>query len=199
MSASRLYLPLYMWACPQNFVGAILRTGPRPFMACSLVLWVGLQVGVLVAQEKYGPRFFVPQQFLPVKYNYRRAVPHIHQSLDDAERGESDELSCSICLNEVDVSANKYMVTPCNHFFHDTCLERWMDVKQECPVCRTALPSVWGNTPKWFKSSFFVLSIIMSRKMSCLLLWITYEYVRKNNYAVLLWVESKQIESIFFI
>jgi hypothetical protein len=142
MSASRLYLPLYMWACPQNFVGAILRTGPRPFMACSLVLWVGLQVGVLVAQEKYGPRFFVPQQFLPVKYNYRRAVPHIHQSLDDAERGESDELSCSICLNEVDVSANKYMVTPCNHFFHDTCLERWMDVKQECPVCRTALPSV---------------------------------------------------------
>jgi hypothetical protein len=32
------------------------------------------------------------------------------------------------------------MVTPCAHFFHKECLERWMEVKMECPTCRGVLP-----------------------------------------------------------
>ncbi|KAI8926783.1 hypothetical protein BC831DRAFT_425303 [Entophlyctis helioformis] len=33
-----------------------------------------------------------------------------------------------------------YMVTPCHHIFHTECLERWMEIKLECPVCRAELP-----------------------------------------------------------
>ncbi|KAJ9073083.1 hypothetical protein DSO57_1020242 [Entomophthora muscae] len=32
------------------------------------------------------------------------------------------------------------MVTPCRHYFHTSCLEQWMRIKLECPVCRTSLP-----------------------------------------------------------
>lgn len=32
------------------------------------------------------------------------------------------------------------MLTPCNHFFHVKCLQRWMDVRMECPICRRLLP-----------------------------------------------------------
>lgn len=34
-------------------------------------------------------------------------------------------------------------VTPCDHFFHSGCLQRWMDIKMECPTCRRPLPPAW--------------------------------------------------------
>lgn len=33
-----------------------------------------------------------------------------------------------------------YMVTPCRHIFHATCLEGWMRYRLICPNCREALP-----------------------------------------------------------
>ncbi len=40
-----------------------------------LVLWMGIQVMVMTLQNKCGPRFFIPKQFLPVKYDYHRPIP----------------------------------------------------------------------------------------------------------------------------
>lgn len=37
-------------------------------------------------------------------------------------------------------SLDKYMVTPCYHVFHTTCLVTWMNTKLQCPVCRQPLP-----------------------------------------------------------
>jgi len=34
----------------------------------------------------------------------------------------------------------KIMKTPCNHFFHNICLEKWLEFKNECPYCRTEIP-----------------------------------------------------------
>ncbi|KAF6767551.1 Zinc finger, RING-type [Kalmanozyma brasiliensis GHG001] len=34
------------------------------------------------------------------------------------------------------------MRTPCGHTFHTECLERWFEIKGECPSCRAALPPV---------------------------------------------------------
>lgn len=33
-----------------------------------------------------------------------------------------------------------YMVTPCRHIFHSTCLEGWMRFRLQCPICRENLP-----------------------------------------------------------
>ena len=50
---------------------------------------------------------------------------------------------CVICYNEIDVNDRKgYMLAPCDHIFHRHCLEQWMDVKMECPICRCNLPSI---------------------------------------------------------
>ena len=71
---------------------------------------------------------------------------------DEAEGG----LECVICYTPIDAAAlgnvgagrargrgapaNDYMLTPCDHIFHEHCLQRWMEQKLECPVCRTTLP-----------------------------------------------------------
>jgi len=36
----------------------------------------------------------------------------------------------------------EFMRAPCGHSFHTVCLLNWMDVKLECPSCRSRLPSV---------------------------------------------------------
>lgn len=34
------------------------------------------------------------------------------------------------------------MLAPCQHAFHTECLERWLEIKNECPSCRSVLPPV---------------------------------------------------------
>merc|ERR1712157_268876 len=52
-------------------------------------------------------------------------------------------LDCVICYNSIDInSPRRYMLAPCDHIFHRHCLEQWMDVKMECPICRMDLPPV---------------------------------------------------------
>ena len=141
MSASRLFLPLYYYGCPNSFIIPLNRWEPKPSAALLLVLWMALQLCALRAQELYGARILIPKQFLPTKYDYRRSVfdSDNADSPENAFDGEED-LTCSICLNTVNVRERKYFVTPCDHFFHEECLEEWMNVKHECPVCRTQLP-----------------------------------------------------------
>jgi len=59
------------------------------------------------------------------------------------ETNETPTLDCVICYNEIDVNDRKgYMLAPCDHIFHRQCLEQWMEVKMECPICRKQLPSL---------------------------------------------------------
>jgi transmembrane E3 ubiquitin-protein ligase len=52
-------------------------------------------------------------------------------------------IDCVICYNAIDVrNRTGYMLAPCDHLFHKDCLVQWMDVKMECPICRTALPAL---------------------------------------------------------
>jgi hypothetical protein len=112
--------------------------------AHATIRYLLLQVFVLFTQDLLGPRWFLPRrvrvrycllppspsdrhahvlsvhllQFLPDKYDYQRPV-HV-----DAEQGESKE--CVICMSVVLPNQRDYMVTPCNHLFHQNCLEQWM-------------------------------------------------------------------------
>ena len=36
----------------------------------------------------------------------------------------------------------KYMITPCDHVYHTVCLEKWMKQKNECPYCKTKIPTI---------------------------------------------------------
>jgi hypothetical protein len=71
LSALRLVLPSYFYACPVNF----MRWDNSPGFLLLLAAWIGVQVATLVAQDKWGPRFFVPKRFLPPKYDYHRSLP----------------------------------------------------------------------------------------------------------------------------
>lgn len=146
-SLTRLAIPLYFWDCPNNF----LHVQPQPSTAIALVGWMSLQALMLLSQYKLGPRWFIPSILLPEKYDYYRAIVVEDDSDDDIEmqsKGEDGPLmasvesrrECCICMEPVLVNSRDRMVTPCNHFFHSHCLERWLEVRLECALCRRVVP-----------------------------------------------------------
>jgi len=76
MSLSRLVAPLYMFSVSNNFLKEVYPDSPTDTLMCELiVLWVGIQTAVLIAQGKYGTRFMIPARFLPPKFDYSRPLP----------------------------------------------------------------------------------------------------------------------------
>lgn len=56
MAVTRLFLPVYLYACPENFIG--IETN---FAVCYYIcLYIALQVWFLHVQSKKGARFFIP-------------------------------------------------------------------------------------------------------------------------------------------
>ena len=63
-SITRLNLPLILFGIPKNFMQEIEPDFPLDFSLCvMLVIWVGIQTGVLIGQTKYGARFMIPARY----------------------------------------------------------------------------------------------------------------------------------------
>ena len=50
-----------------------------------------------------------------------------------------DEVICPICITEVTCSDSKVTIRPCNHVFHEDCLDEWVEHNDTCPVCRDTI------------------------------------------------------------
>ncbi|KAL1219380.1 Transmembrane E3 ubiquitin-protein ligase FLY2 [Cardamine amara subsp. amara] len=128
MTVTRLAIPLYVFGCPKNF----MRVESSKAWCVGLCAFIGFQAALLLLQHYFGSRCFVPRKMLPEKYSYYRRLNH------DVNRSRD----CVICMTTIDLRhrTSDCMVTPCEHIFHSGCLQRWMDIKMECPTCRRSLP-----------------------------------------------------------
>ncbi|KAJ2642927.1 hypothetical protein GGF44_001419 [Coemansia sp. RSA 1694] len=154
-TAVRLFFPLYAFAYADNV--AFVRPAP---LVWGLAAFSVAQVAVLLMQDVLGARFFVPECLRPEAHDYHPPMP----LLDEGDGADSDlernSLSsdaaaaagpvCAVCILPVDTTPPAdngpdrapppYMVTPCAHMYHTECLQTWMEIKLECPVCRARLP-----------------------------------------------------------
>ena len=76
-SVLRLSTMVYFYMVSDNFL--FVRNDINA--ACFLVGWVWIQVCALVSQEVLGPRFFIPQGWTPVVYDYH---PILHEEDEEA-------------------------------------------------------------------------------------------------------------------
>jgi len=63
------------------------------------------------------------------KYQYNK----LDGKLDGKLEVEDSEYECNICMN---TDTEEYSKTICNHVFHTKCIEKWLDIKNNCPCCR---------------------------------------------------------------
>lgn len=188
----RLFPFLYFYCVPRN----VLFIEAHSTVTVILVAWVWFQVCILVSQDALGPRFFVPEGWVPAAYDYHpflydapgssgegpepvgglpltslRAEQREPTAKARDENKRTDEawkrlFDCAICMQDIEapvvlmpasdgrsrprgtegattlLSRRAYMVTPCHHIFHSSCLETWMRLRLQCPICREAIPPV---------------------------------------------------------
>jgi len=141
MAISRLLLPAYLLLVQDALPRVLMVPTPsaitpaqRLKVFVSLVAWQAIQVALLKLQRLKGARCFVPDYLVPKPYDYQRDPAHILRAAG------ADGPECAICMGPVNAVTGEFMVTPCDHMFHEICLRQWMDLKMECPVCRAALP-----------------------------------------------------------
>lgn len=48
------------------------------------------------------------------------------------------KICCSICLDTFQPDHRTHEVTPCQHYFHAHCLNKWLESHNSCPICRCA-------------------------------------------------------------
>lgn len=88
-----------------------------------------------VEDELYMSNIAKISVFLTVSiYIYLIEKPDCVKIVNWKEELTSQE-SCSICLNNYSVGQNVYH-THCNHYFCITCLNKWLECKTNCPICR---------------------------------------------------------------
>ena len=56
---------------------------------------------------------------------------------------KSIEIICTICQEKI--IANNCSLTSCNHYFHSTCLCKWIIESESCPLCRNNIFSNHAN------------------------------------------------------
>ena len=75
--------------------------------------------------------------------------PSIHSShhylrgtSDRVQEGEEekDEFLCVCCLEDVALKRDAYVLTPCRHYFHESCFVGWSKRSWSCGRCTQTLP-----------------------------------------------------------
>ena len=161
---STKYLALAYYRLPYN---NFLKLRPNLTLVLFGAMFLLLSIILLKAQERIGPSIIIPSFLRKSSHNYFVELTAIGAEGAPLDGSSLSNQCCAICLSEVSREAvnesnielqeikNKaikralkkkgdgcLMLTPCNHYFHPSCLGKWMEVKMECPQCRKALPSI---------------------------------------------------------
>ena len=73
---------------------------------------------------------------------FRQIAANMENRFPDAteeDLARSDHM-CIVCREEMG-SGSRAKRLPCGHVFHFECLKSWLERQQNCPICRTAIPS----------------------------------------------------------
>jgi hypothetical protein len=46
---------------------------------------------------------------------------------------------CAICFENIDENAMIKVLQPCNHYFHNVCINQWLIIEKRCPMCMQCL------------------------------------------------------------
>ena len=162
ISLFKMLIPIYLKAYGNN----IFSLRPSYFKVFLCVSIVFIEAIIVCLQKLLGPKFFIPRKYRQDSYNYYKSEDEISendkrnecaiclQNLDSIIPNVEDDNDffikqngnfvekLAMMIQKWNKSNNNmpYMQTPCGHIFHSRCLEPWLEVKNECPLCRQKIP-----------------------------------------------------------
>ncbi|CAL1374554.1 unnamed protein product [Linum trigynum] len=103
-----------------------------------------------------GPQISVPlvqqaSSSIPTEPKQQQETSNRFGSLKASE----DELTCSVCLEQVDVG-EVIRTLPCLHQFHAICIDPWLRQQGTCPVCKYRAGSSWAENEQALDAAYMV-------------------------------------------
>lgn len=83
------------------------------------------------------------------------AEKHNLANVGGGAMASDDELTCSVCLEQVDVG-ELVRSLPCLHQFHANCIDPWLRQQGTCPVCKFRATSGWHQNGEEMDASYMV-------------------------------------------
>jgi len=69
-----------------------------------------------------------------------RNLPVKRYNSHEMQDAEGDRTTCVVCMADFE-EGEELRVLPCSHEFHTQCVDRWLKVKRDCPLCRRDISS----------------------------------------------------------
>ncbi|TXG74427.1 hypothetical protein EZV62_003006 [Acer yangbiense] len=77
---------------------------------------------------------------LPVTlYLYWVKTSNHNMDITTASRANMVPTECSICLGVFEDEDELKVLPECNHAYHSDCLDKWLNSRSSCPLCRASL------------------------------------------------------------
>ncbi|KAL4887838.1 hypothetical protein BDV59DRAFT_196949 [Aspergillus ambiguus] len=119
------------------------RVGPNPLAMLSALLNLGRHGDAVYSQEELDR---VISQLVDQNVNgtapppaSRSAIESLPKKKVDQEMlGSEGRAECSICMDPVELGTEVTLL-PCKHWFHDQCIEMWLNQHNTCPHCRRGI------------------------------------------------------------
>ena len=92
-------------------------------------------VGIFELEDNLFQRLFVQTVGIS-ELEYKSVPDHITNSFPVMKLKQSKNEDCTICLDALKSNENVINL-PCNHYYHEDCIKRWLNEQNFCPVCRT--------------------------------------------------------------
>ncbi|KAF9121988.1 hypothetical protein BGW39_010123 [Mortierella sp. 14UC] len=86
------------------------------------------------AQDRIAPLSLITSFAEGENKRTRDTVELEQLSPQDVEEKDRISTSCSICLCEYE-DLDELRHLPCNHYFHQECVDEWLKLKRTCPLC----------------------------------------------------------------
>jgi hypothetical protein len=91
-----------------------------------------------------------------IDFPYGR-IPETYKKNEKKEKKNKKfcDVDCCICMERVFVDECKETV--CNHIFHESCLNRWLEESSSCPLCRTQIGEkvVQQTVPDYYLDEYY--------------------------------------------
>ena len=79
---------------------------------------------------------------------HNETARQVHHKAADA----SDGANCPICINPISSSPQQTTTTRCGHSFCRSCLQKWLQQKRSCPMCKALIGHTRSSLPSGMTS-----------------------------------------------
>ena len=67
-----------------------------------------------------------------------RAIINSYQSFKYEPEKDAESLNCAVCIDAL-VVGSMVKGLQCGHKFHPKCINEWLKIKLQCPLCKNAV------------------------------------------------------------